>query len=403
MAAENTVFVWSGTDRNGRKSKGEVLATSAAIARVQLRKQGVVAKSVKKKSKPLFTFGAKKIKAADIAIFTRQLATMMKAGVPLVQAFDIVAEGTDHEKMRELIMTVRTDVSSGTGLAGALEKHPAHFDELFCSLVASGENSGTLEVMLDRVATYKEKTEALKAKIKKALTYPIAVIVVAIVVTGILLVKVVPQFAETFQSFGSDLPGFTLFVLRISEWVQSWWFIMLLGFFAAGYVFSQAKRRSKRFADGIDAVALKLPIIGSVVHDAVIARFSRTLSTTFAAGVPLVDALESTAGAAGNAIYAQGIRRIRDDVTSGTSLALSIRTTGLFPSMLLQMTSIGEESGSLDDMLGKVADHYEAAVDNAVDSLSSLMEPMIMSILGVLVGGLMIAMYLPIFMLGSVI
>ena len=403
MAAENTVFFWSGTDRNGRKSKGEVLATSAAIARVQLRKQGVVAKSVKKKSKPLFTFGAKKIKPADIAIFTRQLATMMKAGVPLVQAFDIVAEGTDHEKMRELIMTVRTDVSSGTGLAGALEKHPAHFDELFCSLVASGENSGTLEVMLDRVATYKEKTEALKAKIKKALTYPIAVVVVAIVVTGILLVKVVPQFAETFRSFGSDLPGFTLFVLRISEWVQSWWFIMLLGFFAAGYVFSQAKRRSKRFADGIDAVALKLPIIGSVVHDAVIARFSRTLSTTFAAGVPLVDSLESTAGAAGNAIYAQGIRRIRDDVTSGTALAISIRTTGLFPTMLLQMTAIGEESGSLDDMLGKVADHYEAAVDNAVDSLSSLMEPMIMSILGVLVGGLMIAMYLPIFMLGSVI
>ena len=403
MAAENTVFFWSGTDRNGRKSKGEVLARSAAIARVQLRKQGVVAKSVKKKSKPLFTFGAKKIKPADIAIFTRQLATMMKAGVPLVQAFDIVAEGTDHEKMRELIMTVRTDVSSGTGLAGALEKHPAHFNELFCSLVASGENSGTLEVMLDRVATYKEKTEALKAKIKKALTYPSAVIVVAIVVTGILLVKVVPQFAETFQSFDSDLPGFTLFVLRISDWVQSWWFIMLLGLFAAGYVFSQAKRRSRRFADGIDAVALKLPIIGSVVHDAVIARFSRTLSTTFAAGVPLVNALESTAGAAGNAIYAQGIRRIRDDVTSGTALAISIRTTGLFPTMLLQMTAIGEESGSLDDMLGKVADHYEAAVDNAVDSLSSLMEPMIMSLLGVLVGGLMIAMYLPIFMLGSVI
>ena len=403
MAAENTVFFWSGTDRNGRKSKGEVLARSAAIARVQLRKQGVVAKSVKKKSKPLFTFGAKKIKPADIAIFTRQLATMMKAGVPLVQAFDIVAEGTDHEKMRELIMTVRTDVSSGTGLAGALEKHPAHFDVLFCSLVASGENSGTLEVMLDRVATYKEKTEALKAKIKKALTYPSAVIVVAIVVTGILLVKVVPQFAETFQSFDSDLPGFTLFVLRISDWVQSWWFIMLLGLFAAGYVFSQAKRRSRRFADGIDAVALKLPIIGSVVHDAVIARFSRTLSTTFAAGVPLVNALESTASAAGNAIYAQGIRRIRDDVTSGTALAISIRTTGLFPTMLLQMTAIGEESGSLDDMLGKVADHYEAAVDNAVDSLSSLMEPMIMSLLGVLVGGLMIAMYLPIFMLGSVI
>jgi len=403
MAAENTVFVWTGTDRNGRKSKGEVLATSAAIARVQLRKQGIAAKSVKKKPKSLVTFGAKKIQPADIAIFTRQLATMMKAGVPLVQAFDIVAEGTDHEKMRELIQTVRTDVSSGTGLAGALEKHPLHFDELFCSLVASGESSGTLEVMLDRVATYKEKTEALKAKIKKAMTYPIATVVVAIVVTAILLVKVVPQFAETFRSFGSDLPSFTLLVLRLSEWVQSWWFTLLLCFFAASYLFSQAKRRSQRFADWLDVVALKLPILGGVIHDAVIARFSRTLSTTFAAGVPLVEALESTAGAAGNVIYARAIRQIRDDVTAGTSLALSIRTTGLFPTMLLQMTSIGEESGSLDDMLGKVADHYEAAVDNAVDSLSSLIEPIIMSVLGVLIGGLMIAMYLPIFMLGSVI
>ena len=403
MAAENITFIWSGTDRSGRKSKGEVLASSAALARVQLRRQGVALKSVKKKSKPLVSLGAKKIKPADIAIFTRQLATMMKAGVPLVQAFGIVADGTDHPKMRELILRVQADVSSGTGLAGALAKHPLYFDELFCSLVASGESSGTLEIMLDRVATYKEKTEALKAKIKKALTYPIAVIVVAIVVTGILLVKVVPQFAETFQSFGSDLPGFTLFVLGISEWVQSWWFILLLGSFVLGYVFSQAKRRSKQFANWLDALALKMPIIGDVVHDAVIARFARTLSTTFAAGVPLVEALESTAGAAGNAVYARGIRTIRDDVTSGTSLALSIRTTGLFPSMLLQMTSIGEESGSLDDMLGKVADHYEAAVDNAVDSLSSLMEPMIMSILGVLVGGLMIAMYLPIFMLGAAI
>ena len=403
MAAENTVFVWRGNDRNGRKSKGEVLASSPAIARVQLRKQGIVAKSVKKKSKPLMALGAKKITPADIAIFTRQLATMLKAGVPLVQAFEIVAEGSDNEKMRELITSVRTDVSSGTGLAGALGKYPQHFDELFCSLVASGENSGTLEVMLDRVATYKEKTEARKAKIKKALTYPVAVIVVAIIVTAILLVKVVPQFAETFQGFGSDLPGFTLFVLQISDWVQDWWFMLLLLFFAAGYIFSQAKRRSKRFADWIDSVALKIPIIGSIVHDAVMARFSRTLSTTFAAGVPLVEALESTAGAAGNAVYSQAIRHIRDDVTTGTALAISIRTTGLFPTMLLQMTAIGEESGSLDDMLGKVADHYEAAVDNAVDSLSSLMEPLIMSVLGVLVGGLMIAMYLPIFMLGSVI
>lgn len=402
MAVENTVFVWSGTDRNGRKSAGELLAASAAIARVQLRKQGVTTKILKRKPRPLFSLGGKPIKAADIAIFTRQLATMMKAGVPLVQAFDIVAEGTDHEKMRELITTIRTDVASGTGLAATLAKHPVYFDDLFCALVASGENSGTLEVMLDRVATYKEKTEALKAKIKKALTYPIAVIAVAIVVTGVLLIKVVPQFAETFRGFGADLPGFTLFVLAISEWVQSWWFMMLLGLFSASYALSQAKRRNKRFADWLDSVSLKIPIIGNVVHDAVIARFSRTLSTTFAAGVPLVEALDSTAGAAGNAIYSRAIRRIREDVTTGTALAVAVRSTGLFPTMLLQMTAIGEESGSLDDMLGKVANHYEAAVDNAVDSLSSLMEPMIMSILGVLVGGLMVAMYMPIFMLGSV-
>ena len=402
MAVENTVFVWSGTDRNGRKSAGELLAASAAIARVQLRKQGVTTKILKRKPKPLFSLGGKPIKAADIAIFTRQLATMMKAGVPMVQAFDIVAEGTDHEKMRELTTTIRTDVASGTGLAATLAKHPMYFDDLFCALVASGENSGTLEVMLDRVATYKEKTEALKAKIKKALTYPIAVIAVAIVVTGVLLIKVVPQFAETFRGFGADLPGFTLFVLAISEWVQSWWFMMLLGLFSASYALSQAKRRNKRFADWLDSVSLKIPIIGNVVHDAVIARFSRTLSTTFAAGVPLVEALDSTAGAAGNAIYSRAIRRIREDVTPGTALAVAVRSTGLFPTMLLQMTAIGEESGSLDDMLGKVANHYEAAVDNAVDSLSSLMEPMIMSILGVLVGGLMVAMYMPIFMLGSV-
>jgi len=402
MAAGNTVFVWSGIDRNGRKSTGELLATSAAIARVQLRKQGVAAKTVKKKPRALFSLGPAPIKAAEIAIFIRQLATMVKAGLPLVQALDIVAGGTDHQKMRELITAIRTDVASGNSLAGSLAKHPQCFDDLFCSLVASGENSGTLEIMLDRVAIYKEKTEALKAKIKKALTYPAAVVVVAIVVTGILLVQVVPQFAETFRGFGADLPGFTLFVLRISEWVQNWWLVLMLGLFAAGYAFSQAKRRSKRIADWIDRISLKIPIIGSVVHDAVIARFSRTLSTTFAAGVPLVEALDSAAGGAGNAIYNRAIKRIREDVTAGTALATAVRSTGLFPTMLLQMTAIGEESGALDDMLDKVADHYEANVDNAVNSLSSLMEPIIMSILGVLVGGLMIAMYMPIFMLGSV-
>lgn len=403
MATENLVFVWNGSDRSGRRAKGEVLATSAAIARVQLRKQGIAAKSVRKKPKPLIAMGAQKIQPANIAVFTRQLATMTKAGVPLAQAFDIVGEGTEHKNMRELIHALRTDVSSGNGLASSLAKHHPLFDELFCSLIASGENSGTLDVMLDRVATYKEKTEALKAKIKKAMTYPIATIVVAIVVTGVLLIKVVPQFAETFHNFGSDLPAFTLLVLRVSEWMQNWWLALLLGLLAGSYLFSQSKSRSKRFADWLDGMALKLPILGVVLHDAVIARFSRTLSTTFAAGVPLVEALESTAGATGNAIFARAVYRIRDDVMAGTPLALSIRTTGLFPSMLLQMVSIGEESGSLDDMLAKVADHYEAAVDNAVDSLSSLIEPIIMSVLGVLIGGLMIAMYLPIFMLGSVI
>ena len=401
--ATNITFVWNGLDRHGRKGQGEIVATSQALAKAQLRKQGITAKSVKKKSKPLFSTMGKGIKAADIAIFSRQMATMMKAGVPLVQSFEIVQEGLENPAMSKLVGEIKSEVSSGGGLAPALAKHPKHFDELFCNLVASGENSGTLEVMLDRVATYKEKTEALKAKIRKAMTYPIAVIIVAIVVTGILLVKVVPTFAETFKGFGADLPAFTLFVLGISEFVQQWWLFIAVALVLAIWGYFQAIVRSSNFRGRVDSIALKLPIIGTIVHDAVVARFSRTLATTFAAGVPLVEALDSTAGAAGNAIYAQGIRQIRDDVTSGTSLHLATRGTGLFPAMLLQMTAIGEESGSLDEMLGKVADQYEAQVDNAVDSLSSLMEPIIMSILGVLVGGLMIAMYLPIFMLGTVV
>ena len=402
-ATRSDIFLWSGTDKSGRNSKGEIRAASPAMAKAQLRRQGIKPKNVKKKSKPLFGSGGKAIKAADIAIFTRQLATMLKAGVPLVQSFEIVAEGSEKPKMQELINTIRNDVAAGGGLAPSLAKHPRLFDELFCSLVASGEDSGTLEVMLDRVATYKEKTEQLKAKIKKALTYPTAVIVVAIVVTAILLIKVVPQFAETFRSFGSDLPAFTLFVLMISNFVQEWWFVILLMIIAAIFVFREAKIRSVKFSEFLDRLILRLPIFGTIVHDAVIARFSRTLATTFAAGVPLVDALESTAGAAGNSVYAKAIRQVKDDVTTGSTLYSSTKATGLFPNMLLQMMSIGEESGSLDEMLDKVANHYEDAVDNAVDSLSSLMEPMIMAILGVLVGGLMIAMYLPIFMLGSVI
>ena len=402
-AARNDTFVWNGIDKSGRSSTGEIRAATPAMAKAQLRRQGIQPKNVRKKSKPLFGGQGKPIKPADIAVFTRQLATMLKAGVPLVQSFDIVAEGAEKPRMKELVSNVRNDVASGSGLAPSLAKYPRLFDDLFCSLVASGEDSGTLETMLDRVATYKEKTEQLKAKIKKALTYPTAVVVVAIVVTAILLIKVVPQFAETFRSFGSDLPAFTLFVLHISNFVQDWWFVILLMIVAAIFLFREAKLRSVKFAEFLDRLILRAPIFGGIVHDSVVARFSRTLATTFAAGVPLVDALESTAGAAGNSVYAKAIRQIKDDVTSGSTLYSSTKATGLFPNMLLQMMSIGEESGALDEMLDKVANHYEEAVDNAVDSLSSLMEPMIMAILGVLVGGLMIAMYLPIFMLGSVI
>ena len=402
-AVKNDIFAWSGKDKTGRETKGEIHASSQAMARAQLRRQGISPKSVRKKPKPLFGGQGKAIKAADIAIFTRQMATMLKAGVPLVQSFEIVSEGAEKPKMRALVDELKNDVAAGSGLAPSLAKHPRHFDELFCSLIASGEDSGTLEVMLDRVATYKEKTEQLKAKIKKALTYPTAVVAVAIVVTGILLIKVVPVFAETFRNFGSELPAFTLAVMRISEFVQAWWFILLLAMIGLALATREAKLRSVKFAEFLDKAALKAPVFGGIVHDAIIARFSRTLATTFAAGVPLVDALESTAGASGNSVYAKAIRQIKNDVTTGSTLYDSTKATGLFPTMLLQMISIGEESGSLDEMLDKVAQHYEEAVDNAVDSLSSLLEPLIMSILGVLVGGLMIAMYLPIFMLGSVI
>ena len=402
-AIKSDIFLWNGTDKTGRQSKGEIEAASQALAKAMLRQQGIKPKVVRRKPKALFGGNGKPIKAADIALFTRQLATMLKAGVPLVQSFEICEEGMEKPRMQEMVRGIRQDVAAGNGLALSLAKHPRHFDDLFCSLVGSGEESGTLETMLDRVATYKEKTEQLKAKIRKAMTYPSAVVIVAIVVSAILLIKVVPVFAETFQSFGSDLPAFTQFVMDISEFTQEWWIPILAGIIAAVFGIREARLRSVAFSEAIDKLMLKAPVIGGIVHDSVIARFSRTLSTTFAAGVPLVDALNSTAGAAGNSVYAKAILQIRDDVTTGTTLYNAIKATGLFPTMLMQMVSIGEESGSLDDMLGKVATHYEDAVDNAVDSLSSLLEPIIMSILGVLVGGLLVAMYLPIFMLGSVI
>ncbi len=358
-ANRTELFTWAGVDKNGRTSKGEIQAATTAMAKAQLRRQGINPKTVRKKAKPLFGSSGKAIKPAAVAIFTRQLATMMKAGVPLVQSFDIVGEGVDNPRMRDLIGSIKNDVASGSGLAPSLAKHPRLFDDLYCSLVGSGETSGTLEVMLDRVATYKEKTEQLKAKIKKAMTYPIAVIVVALVVTAILLIKVVPQFAETFTSFGSDLPAFTLFVLSISDFVQEWWLIILGAIIGLIYLFKEARHRSVAFAEWLDKVLLKTPIFGGIIHDSVVARFSRTLATTFAAGVPLVEALESTAGAAGNSVYSKAILQIRDDVTTGTTLYNAIKATGLFPNMLLQMVSIGEESGALDEMLDKVATHYE--------------------------------------------
>ncbi|HND14616.1 MAG TPA: type II secretion system F family protein, partial [Pseudomonadales bacterium] len=367
-----------------------------------LRKQGILAQTVRKKGKPLFGERKKAITPADIAVFSRQLATMMKAGVPLVQSFDIVADGQDNAAFRELIVSLRNDVAGGNSLASALAKHPRQFDDLFCNLVHAGEQSGKLDSMLDRVATYKEKTEALKAKIRKALTYPAAVVLVALIVTTILLIWVVPQFAETFSSFGADLPAFTLMVLKMSQFMQAYWWVVLGSLAGAGFAFREARIRNQKFADQVDALTLRIPIVGPIVKEAVVARFARTLCTTFAAGVPLVEALESVAGAAGNAVYAKAIRQVRDDVTVGTQLNHAIRSTNIFPMMLLHMVAIGEESGALDSMLDKVATHFETEVDNKVDGLTSLLEPLIMAVLGVLVGGLMVAMYLPIFMLGSV-
>jgi type IV pilus assembly protein PilC len=400
--AQPQTFVYKGKDKRGKATQGEIKGTNLMLVKAQLRKQGVITTSVKKKPKPLFG-GSKPIKSADICVFTRQMATMMKAGVPLVQSFDIVAEGADSETLRDLINDIRDDVSAGLSFGASLRKHPKYFDDLFCSLVEAGEQAGALETMLDRIATYKEKTETLKAKIKKALTYPIAVVIVAVIVTAILLIKVVPVFAETFSNFGGELPAFTQFVMGISETTQEWWFVWLVGFIIAFFSIREAKRRSPKFEAAIDKYSLKVPVVGDIIYQAIVARFARTLSTTFAAGVPLVDALNSVAGASGNAVYREATLKVRDDVTTGIQLNQAMKATGKYPVLLLQMTSIGEESGALDEMLEKAAEHYEEAVDNAVDNLTTLLEPMIMAVLGVLVGGLLIAMYLPIFKLGSVI
>ncbi|NNN26865.1 MULTISPECIES: type II secretion system F family protein [Pseudomonas] len=401
-AAKMGVFTWEGTDRKGGKVKGELSGANTALIKAQLRKQGINPTKVRKKGMSLLSAG-KKIKPMDIALFTRQMATMMGSGVPLLQSFDIIGEGFDNPNMRKLVEEIKQEVASGNSLANSLRKKPQYFDDLYCNLVDAGEQSGALETLLDRVATYKEKTESLKAKIKKAMTYPIAVIVVAVIVSAILLIKVVPQFQSVFQGFGAELPAFTMFVIHISEALQTWWFVVLIVLFGIGFALGQAHRRSEKFRDAVDRGVLKIPVIGQIIYKSAVARYARTLATTFAAGVPLVEALDSVAGAAGNVVFRNAVYRIKQDVSSGTQLNFSMRTTGVFPSMAIQMAAIGEESGSLDAMLDKVASFYEEEVDNAVDNLTTLMEPLIMAVLGVLVGGLIIAMYLPIFQLGSVV
>lgn len=405
--AEKTVklstFLWEGSDKRGTKLKGQLQAANAAAAKNELRRQGIVPKRVQKQLTLFGGRGGKKITPGDIAVFSRQLATMLDSGVPLVQAFEIIGRGHEKPAMQDLLLGIKADIEGGTALSEALAKHPLHFDALYCNLVQAGEQAGVLDTLLDKIATYKEKTESLKKKIKKALFYPAAVIVVAFIVTAILLVFVVPQFESLFQGFGADLPVFTLFVLNLSHSLQEQGLFYLAGLIGVIIAFVQTKKRSRKFQEMLDRLALRMPIIGNILNKAAYARYARTLATMFAAGVPLVEALESVAGATGNVVYENAVLDIREEVASGQQLQLSMRSAELFPNMMVQMVAIGEEAGSLDTMLDKVADFYEEEVDNAVDALSSLLEPLIMAVLGILVGGLVIAMYLPIFKLGSVV
>jgi type IV pilus assembly protein PilC len=397
------LFVWTGTDKRGVKVKGQTRGSNPSLIRADLRKQGIKPLRVRKQSTLFQKTEKKRILPKDIAVFFRQLSTMMAAGVPLVQSFDIIGRGHEHAGMRELILKIKADVESGMTLSDSLAKHPIHFDALVVSLVNAGEQAGVLESLLDNIATYKEKTEALKAKIKKALFYPTAVIIVAMIVTSILLIFVVPQFEDLFSNFGADLPAFTRMVVSLSEFMQTYWWLILGVLLGTGIGFLQAKKRSRKFSRSLDRLILKLPVVGPIMHKAAVARYARTLSTMFAAGVPLVEALESVAGATGNVVYSDAVLMIRDSVATGQQLQFAMSQTGLFPNMVEQMVAIGEESGSLDSMLAKVADFFEQEVDDAVDALSSLLEPIIMSILGIVIGGLVVAMYLPIFKMGAAI
>lgn len=401
-ALKTSTFTWEGTNKQGAKTKGEISGQNPALVKAQLRKQGINPTRVRKKAASLFSAG-KKIKPLDIALFTRQMATMMKAGVPLLQSFEIISEGFENPNMRKVVDELKQEVAAGNSFASALRKQPQYFDDLYCNLVDSGEQSGALETLLERVASYKEKTEALKAKIKKAMTYPISVIVVAVIVTTILLLKVVPAFEDVFKGFGAELPAFTQMVVALSKGLQKWWFLIVVALFAFAFIFKEARKRSEAFRNWLDRSLLKLPVIGDILYKSAVARYARTLSTTFSAGVPLVEALDSVSGATGNVVFKNAVNKIKVDVSSGVQLNFAMRATNVFPSLAVQMTAIGEESGALDAMLDKVATFYEDDVDNMVDNMATLIEPMIMAVLGVLVGGLIIAMYLPIFQLGSVV
>jgi type IV pilus assembly protein PilC len=397
------VYEWQGKDGRGNSRKGEISAANLKEAKMQLRKQGVSVRKVKKQQKSLFSRGGQKITAADISVFSRQIATMLAAGVTLIQSLDMISQGHAKASMRKLLGDITNEVRSGNPLSNSLRKHPEYFDDLYCDLVYTGEQSGALETIYDRIATYKEKAEALKSKIKKAMFYPVAVVVVALIVTTILLVFVVPQFEEIFSSFGAELPAFTLFVLAISNFVQSYGIFIGIGIGIAGYMFMRVHKKSQNFRDKVDRAVLKIPVIGEILKKASIARFTRTLATTFAAGVPLIGALESAAGASGNAVFRDAIMFMRKEVAGGMPMHTSMRATNVFPDMVTQMVAIGEESGSVDSMLSKIATIYEAEVDDMVDGLTSLLEPMIMAVLGVVIGGLIIAMYLPIFEMGNVV
>ncbi len=398
------MFLWEGTDRAGKRVKGEMSGTSDALVKAVLRRQGINPLKVRRKPRSLLAgAGKKKITPKDIAVFSRQLATMLTAGVPLVQSFEIVGRGHENPAMQELILGVKSDVEAGNNLADAMAKHPLQFDDLYVNLVRAGEHAGILEELMHKIATYKEKTEALKARIKKAMFYPAAVLVVAFVITAILMIFVIPQFAALFTSFGGDLPAMTKFVMMLSDYFVQYWWAIFGGIGGAVFAFINVRKRSRAFRDLLDRASLKAPLFGELLTKATIARFARTLSTMFAAGVPLVEAMESVAHASGNVVYERSILKMRDEIATGTQLQSAMRDSGLFPNMVVQMVAIGEESGALDQMLAKVADFYEAEVDNLVDALSSLMEPIIMAVLGVLIGGLVVAMYLPIFKMGEVI